>query len=298
MNIIQNKTLIALSFLSLCTMLTACSADDEQTMNTDGRSVRQLSIAEVPLTRATLTDNITTLGATWKADDPVTYLNLTSFTSFTMDYGTLTAASGNATSSFSGEVRCIAEDKVALLYPATTPITSGENRGKFAISLAHQTGLLADMAKDFHYVYGVAEVTSVTETTATATRAEMKPLLAACKFTFKDGSQNPIPVKTLSISYGEDLSAGFPQTYVLLPNADPAQVYVPDNLPPAGTPLSITFDTETIDGIYVALFPISGQTLFFSVTNSNGTYTGTSAATLRAGRFYPAALTLSQITQL
>ena len=298
MNIIQNKTLIALSFLSLCTMLTACSADDEQTMNTDGRSVRQLSIAEVPLTRATLTDNANTLAAAWKAGDHATYLNLSSFTSYTMDFGTLTASSSEATSAFTGEVRCIMGDKVAFLYPATSPIYVGEDRGKFTISLAGQKGTLADMAQRFHYVYGVAEVTSVTGNTATATRAEMKPLLAACKFTFKDGSQNPIPVKTLSISYGEDLSAGFPQTYVLLPNADPAQVYVPDNLPPAGTPLSITFDTETIDGIYVALFPISGQTLFFSVTNSNGTYTGTSAATLRAGRFYPAALTLSQITQL
>lgn len=294
MNIIQNKTLIALSFLSLCTMLTACSADDEQTMNTDGRSVRQLSIAEVPLTRATLTDNANTLAAAWKAGDHATYLNLSNFTSYTMDFGTLTASSSEATSAFTGEVRCIMGDKVAFLYPATSPIYVGEDRGKFTISLAGQKGTLADMAQRFHYVYGVAEVTSVTGNTATATCAEMKSLLAACKFSFKDGSGNPIPVKTLSISYGTDLSEGFPLTYALAPHTDPAQVSVPFNLAPAGTPLSINLDTETTDGVYVALFPISGQTLFFSVTNTAGTYTGTASATLKAGRFYPATIKLEK----
>lgn len=295
MNKMQNITLTALTALCVSAVLSACSNDDGQAIDGDGRNVRQLTIAEVPLSRATLTDNTTTLGAAWKTGDPITYLNLTSFTDITMNYGTLTAASGSATSSFSGEVCCITEDKIALLYPATPPITSVENRGKFSISLAHQTGLLADMAKDFHYVYGVAEVTSVTETTATATRAEMKPLLAACKFTFKDKNDNPIPVGTLSISYGTDLSAGFPQTYVLVPNADPAQVSVPDNLPPTGTPLHITLDTETTDGVYVVLFPINGQVLFFSVTNSAGTYTGTASATLKTGRFYPATIKLNKV---
>lgn len=292
----QNKTLIALSFLSVCGALTACSADDEQTMNTDGRSVRQLTIAEVPLTRATLTDNATTLAAAWKAGDHATYLNLSSFTSYTMDFGTLTASSSEATSAFTGEVRCIMGDKVAFLYPATSPIYVGEDRGKFTISLAGQKGTLADMAQRFHYVYGVAEVTSVTGTTATATRAEMKSLLVACKFTFMDENDNPIPVKTLSISYGTDLSAGFPQTCALTPNVDPAQVSVPENLVPAGTPLSITLDTETEDGVYVALFPINGLTLFFSVHNSTGTgYTGTASATLKAGRFYPATIKLDKV---
>lgn len=290
----QNKTLIALSFLSLCTVLTACSADDEQTMNTDGRSVRQLSIAEVPLTRATLTDNANTLAAAWKAGDHATYLNLSSFTSYTMDFGTLTASSSEATSAFTGEVRCTMGDKVAFLYPATSPITVGEDRGKFTISLAGQKGTLADMAQRFHYVYGVAEVTSVTGTTATATRAEMKSLLVACKFRFRDGSENPIPVKTLSISYGTDLSAGFPQTYDLSPHTDPDQVSVPYNLASAGEPLSFSLDTETTDGVFVALFPISGQTLFFSVTNNAGTYTGTASATLKAGRFYPATIKLEK----
>ena len=294
MNIIQNKTLIALSFLSLCTMLTACSADDEQTMNTDGRSVRQLSIAEVPLTRATLTDNANTLAAAWKAGDHATYLNLSSFTSYTMYYGTLTASSSEATSAFTGEVSCTMGDKVAFLYPATSPIYVGEDRGKFTISLAGQKGTLADMAQRFHYVYGVAEVTSVTENTATATCTQMKSLLVACKFRFRDGSENPIPVKTLSISYGTDLSAGFPQTYHLAPHTDPDQVSVPYNLASAGEPLSFSLDTETTDGVFVALFPISGQTLFFSVTNNAGTYTGTASATLKAGRFYPATIKLEK----
>ena len=112
----------------------------------------------------------------------------------------------------------------------------------------------------------------------------------------RDENDNPIPVKTLSISYGTDLSAGFPQTCALTPNVDPAQVSVPENLVPVGTPLSITLDTETEDGVYVALFPINGLTLFFSVHNSTGTsYTGTASATLKAGRFYPATIKLDKV---
>jgi len=72
-------------------------------------------------------------------------------------------------------------------------------------------------------------------------------------------------------------------------------VSVPDNLPPTGTPLHITLDTETTDGVYVVLFPINGQVLFFSVTNSAGTYTGTVSATLKTGRFYPATIKLNKV---
>ena len=279
-------------------MLTSCSSDEEeeeaQQPMVEERPLCQLTIDEVPLTRATLTDNTNTLGAAWKEGDKATYMNLSRLLSDNMDYGTLTAASSTANSSFTGSVRCQTNDHLMLIYPATEPILTGTDRGKFTISLAGQAGTLADLATRFHYVYGVATVTSVTANQAHATMSGMKSLLAACKFTFKDSSDNPIPVKTLSISYGESLSAGLPQTYALAPNTDPAQVAIPANLPSAGSPLTIDLDAETSDGVYVALFPIDGQRLFFSVTNSAGTYTGTATAKLKAGKFYPANLTLTK----
>lgn len=280
-------------------MLTSCSSDDEeeeaQQPMVEERPLCQLTIDEVPLTRATLTDNTNTLGAAWKEGDKATYMNLSSFSSQNIDYGTLTAASSAASSSFTGGVRCQTNDHLMLIYPATDPILTGTDRGKFTISLAGQAGTLSDLATRFHYVYGVATVHSVTGNQAHATMSGMKSLLAACKFTFKDSSNEPIPVKTLSISYGESLYAGLPQTYALATNTDPAQVYVPANLASAGSPpLTIDLDAETSEGVYVALFPIDGQQLFFSVTNSAGTYTGTATAKLKAGKFYPATLTLTK----
>jgi len=279
-------------------MLTSCSSDDEeeeaQQPMVEERPLCQLTIDEVPLTRATLTDNDKTLGAAWKEGDNATYMNLSSFSSLNIDYGTLTAASSAASSSFTGGVRCQTNDHLMLIYPATDPILTGTDRGKFTISLAGQAGTLADLATRFHYVYGVGTVTSVTGNQAHATISGMKSLLAACKFTFKDGGDHPIPVKTLSISYRESLSAGLPQTYALATNTDPAQVAIPENLSPSGEALSIDLTTQTSEGVYVALFPIDGQQLFFSVTNSAGTYTGTATAKLKAGKFYPATLTLTK----
>ncbi len=169
---------------------TACSSDDDELVeNSNDRKLRQLTIAEVPVTKDTpaskrvqLTDNSSSLDALWTKEDRATYFNVSSFSSVTVDYGKLTAASSTATSMFQGAVNCITGDKVALLYPAKDPVLSGPDRGKFTISLNGQKGTLEDIADNFHYVYGVAEVTSVTEQTATATIDNMQSLLC-----FTDG---------------------------------------------------------------------------------------------------------------
>ena len=200
-----------LLLLSLAAALASCSSDDDgdykspQTENAAGRILRQLTINKVPITRATLTDETSALGAAWNAGDEATYFNVSSFTSTTMDVGTLTAASTSSTSMFNGSVRCKAGDKVALFYPVQdipTQTIEAENkaRGQYTINLAGQDGTLATIAKNFHYVYGVAAVTSVTDNTAKATIDNMQSLLAVCKFTFTDGT-NAIPVKTLTINY-------------------------------------------------------------------------------------------------
>ena len=326
-----------LLLLSLAAALASCSSDDDgdykspQTENADGRILRQLTINEVPITRATLTDKTSALGAAWNAGDEATYFNVSSitratltdetsalgaawnagdeatyfnvssFTSTTMDVGTLTAASTGSTSMFNGSVRCKAGDKVALFYPAQAIPTTGDNRGKFTLSLSGQKGTLTDIAENFHYVYGVAEVTSVTESTAKATIDNMQSLLAVCKFTFTDGT-NTIPVQTLTINYYDNndyypTTIGYPLSATLTPTADVSTLALtyPAQSAWKKDGLSVTLDTETSDGVYVALFPYSPTGyMHFTVTNSSDTYTGTAKAKLKAGKYYPVSLKLTK----
>ena len=287
----------------------ACSSDDDELVeNSNDRKLRQLTIAEVPVTkdapaskRVQLTDNSSSLDALWTKEDRATYFNVSSFSSITVDYGKLSAASSSATSMFQGAVNCMSGDKVALLYPAKDPILSGTDRGKFTISLNGQKGTLEDIADNFHYVYGVAEVTSVTEQTATATIDNMQSLLAVCKFSFTDGSVS-IPVKTLTINFYDNEYAypkGYSLTATFTPTADVSSLALA--LAYAGpetwdeTELSVTLDNETSEGVFVALFPYSPTGyMHFTVTGSSGTYTGMAKASLKAGRYYPATLKLTR----
>ena len=280
--------------------LSSCSSDDEVLVeNNDGRKLRQLTIAEVPVTRATLTDNTSSLGAAWKAGDQATYFNVTSFGTYNMDSGTLTASASASTSAFTGSVRCTTGENVALFYPQQDVPTAGTDRGMFTVNLAGQDGTLATIAENFHYVYGVAEVTSVTESTANATISNMQSLLAVCKFTFTDGT-NAIPVKTLTINYYDNsmsYNMGYPLSAKLTPTADVSTLAL--TYPAQGTwnkevPL-VTLGTETSDGVYVALFPDSPTGyMLFTVTGSSGTYTGTAKAKLNAGKYYPVTLKLTK----
>ena len=282
----------------LCsTTLTSCSSDNDEPENslpaTEGRRVRQLTISEVPLTRATLTDQGTTLGAKWKAGDQATVMDLTP--PIEELYGTFTATTAAETSSFTGSIswEVLVGDRLALIYPAVSLATGN---AAFTVSLKEQKGTLSDVADRYHYIYGVAQVTSVTETTATADISMMKPLLAVAKFTFKDKATNEaIPVKTLTISYGDDLDVGYPQTATVEPkeNLDELELKVKRQDEESWQPLSFSFATETSDGVYVALFPCDKQLIFFSVTNASGTYTGTATATLQAGKYYPVALKMN-----
>ena len=297
--------------LSLSVVFTSCSSDDDEPQNTeqntDGRKLRQLTIAEVPITRAILTDQGSTIGATWKENDETTYFNLSSFTPNNIDRGTLTANSSTSTSSFTGGVVCREADQIALIYPTVSiDETSNETtRGTFTINLSGQAGTLADIAEHFHYVYGVGEVTSVTETTATATISPMKSLLAVCKFTFNDGS-NTIPVKRLSIGYADEVNntlykSGYPLTGTVNPfkKVNEVTTIVPiEDISvtansPSDYPLTFDFSNGTSDVVYAALFPVSGQLLHFTVTNDADTYTGTATATLKAGKFYNVNLKLN-----
>jgi len=278
--------------------LAACSSENEEPKQDDGRKLRQLTIENVALTRATLTDNGSTLGAAWEArDNEATYLNLSSLIAGDLSYGNLTSSSSAEYSTFTGSVYCGGGDKLALIYPTVSPAGVA---GAFTINLSGQTGTLSDIAQRYHYVYGTGTVTSVTDGTATGTIESMKSLLAVCKFTFKDGSGNPVPVKTLKISYGEDLGVGYPLSGSVIPAFNSGEVTATPDAPSEYTPLAINLDSENAAGeVYVALFPCGSSsekvTFYFSVTGSNGTYTGTANAYLIAGRFYPVTITLTKV---
>ena len=284
--------------------LAACSGDDDtatdgsapQTAD-DGVKMRRLTITEAEggaaearqaLTRASLTENDGILTASWTAGDALTYCNLSS-----VDYGNgeapysggLTAASTASTSRFTGDVACSAGDYLAVVYPATT----FEYNDSYTISLTGQDGTLSTLATNYHYVFGKATVTEVTETTANATMGKMKSLLTVCKFSFKDKSTNAvIPIQTLSISYGGTGSdAGtYPQSATVTIGANTEQTDVHATGVASNSPLLLEGSGEAF---YVALLPTTGQRTFnFTVTNTNGTYTGTAKATLTEGEYVEA----------
>lgn len=283
--------------------LAACSGDDDtatdgsapQTAD-DGVKMRRLTITEAEggaaearqtLTRASLTEDDGILTASWTAGDGLTYCNLSR-----VDEGNgkapysggLTAASTAATSQFTGDVYCLANDYLAVVYPATT----FEYNDRYTISLTGQDGTLSKLATNYHYVFGKATVTSVTETTANATMPEMKSLLTVCKFSFKDKSTNAvIPIQTLSISYstGDSNNGKYPQSATVAIGVNTAQDDVHATGADITAPLTITASGQT--EVYVALLPTAAQSIFnFTVSDGNGnTYSGTAKATLAEGEY-------------
>ena len=291
---INTKTGIAwMACLMLGLAIGSCSSDADEPENNDGRKLRQLTITDVPMTRATLTDNGKTLGASWKEGDKATYFNLSSYSLNEMNYGPLTAATAAETSTFTGMVTCKASDYIALVYPENNTPTTGADRGRFTISLVGQKGTLSDIAERYHYLYGVAQVNMKVDDTAVASISYMKPLLAVCKLTFTDTIGNPIPVTTLSICYGEE-EVGYPKSASFTPTQNPDNLSLTTPAQEYWAKLTLNLDTETSDGVYVALLPCDNKQFFFSVTGSNGTYTGTASAKLAAGKYYPVTLKLNK----
>ena len=293
--------------------LTACSGDDDTATNDnapqtadDGVKVRRLTITEVDngaaearqaLTRASLTED-DGLTAKWTANDQLTYCNLSWMQYDGLEYvavsGNLTATTTAATSQFTGNVTCSAGNELAVVYPATT----FETNESYTISLAGQDGTLATLATNFHYVYGRAHVTSVTETTANATMEKMKSLLTVCKFSFvnKEG-EAAIPIQTLTISYGGTGSdvGRYPQsaTVAVIDKEDDSIIKAQDDVHATGAtatePLTVTCTTAQ-EAVYVALLPTAEQRTFrFTVTDGSGnSYTGTAKATLTEGEYVEA----------
>lgn len=296
MNTAVFKTKAAILLLCLFSAFTfvSCSSDDEP--SEESRKARFLTIQDMPITRATFTEVVADgkkrINAAWDAGDYATYFNWSAFAFNNMNFGPLQAAASAPATEFLGSVYCNVNDSLVLFYPQTDPVTqNNEWRGCFSISLSGQKGTLSDIASHYHYIYGAAKVTSVTDNTAEATVASMKSLLALCKFTFTDGA-NPIPVKELTISYDGTNPAFYPLSGYVKPDAHAENVVATPVLP-GTTPLSIILDSETSDGVYVALFPIEDQTILFTVkTGNNVTYTGTATAKLRSGKYYPVELQL------
>lgn len=268
------------------------------TIKVQGDEGQSAKVSPRHIKNATIDDMGTTLSVEWTAGDAASYCNLSRVNTPGEDLiiGTMTAASSGVKSDLNGDVECTADDYLAIVYPAVDMSTStysfGDGvHGKFTISLAGQDGTLSTLATHYHCVYGRAHVESVTGTTATATMDKMQSLLTICKFSFKHKTTNePIPVKTLTISYGGAGSDAnkYPQsasvTVDVLTQNDEAVATAND----VTAPLTITCPTEQSE-VYVALLPeIASRIYQFTVTNTSGTYSGTAEAWLKKGEFVPA----------
>lgn len=289
-------------------LMAACSssATDDVTPTTDGAKLRHLVITQTAdeASRAIITESDATLAASWKSGDRLTYynFNLSEFDAQTGQYvhftGPLTATTTAATSAFEGEVTCTQGDALAVVYPAVdkfSPVSgSSTTKAKYSISLSGQDGTLATLAASFHYVYGVATVTAVTETTATASMGTTTSLLTVCKFSFVDGSGSPIAISSLTISYGGNGSdhGTYPQTATVTCSDTQEAVSVNGDAKSqeeGGKPLTVT-PASTLNAVYVALLPTTNaRTFCFTVTDGSGaTYSGEADAQLTAGEYVPA----------
>ena len=304
----SRKTLLTVWMLGGMVLagLTGCSGDDETTAAPDdGVRVRRVTITESEdaaaarqavtratlndgggVTRATLTDG-DGLTASWTAGDGLTYCNLsrTQSDGSTPYSGPLTAATTARASQFTGDVACRQGDYLAVVYPATTFST---NTG-YSITLSGQDGTLGGLAKRFHHVFGKAQVTEVTDQTATATIGRMKSLLTVCKFSFvdKDGGAE-VPVKSLVIGYGgtgTDANT-YPQSATVAIDVLTAQADVHAAGVASSEALTVTCPTA-LSAVYVALLPTAAERTYrFTVTDGSGnTYKGSAKATLAEGEY-------------
>ena len=255
------------------------------------------------LPQATITENGVVLDALWNAGDKVFYRNLSRNEYIdpqegSVDlYGVLEADKDGSVASFSGDrVWCTEDDQLALIYPALDPSAFTFHdllTAEYTISVAGQDGTLATLAKDFHHIYGIASVVSVTETTANAELAQMKSLMTVCKFSFedKDHPGTSLPITSLQISYGGGglYDGKYPQkgTVSIAQNVSAWDVSVEPNEETLTSPLTITPDGTPTE-VYVALFPQPELSYTFTVTSGANTYTGTAKATLKEGEFVPA----------
>lgn len=278
-------------FCGLALTLAACSGSESDPDFSDSESepatgtprTLQLTITQTE-TRATLTpsgDKLDELAPSWTANDKLTYRNFENNAT-----GPLTATVSATISPFVGSVTCYPGHKLAVVYPAV------EITDTYTITLSEQDGTLETLASKYHYVYGVATVNSVTETTASATMPKMKSLLTACKFSFKDKATNAsIPVKSLKISFNIDGDGGYkgtyPQTATVLLNKDQSNVHA--TAVPGSAPLLVELDEARAE-VYVAMVPTNPEAptprqFYFRVFDGTDYFTGTAKAHLPEGEY-------------
>ena len=309
----MNRNTIFFSLLALMLNVSAgCSGSDDDdakpTVDDNGRRPRLLTVTEeAGETRATLTSENNELTAKWNNGDNVTCCNISLPNN---NNSKLTALSNAEVSQFTGTVTCVSGDNLAIVYPAGDfSFLNSDFTFRYTISLAGQDGTLETLAKNFHYVYGVATVESVTGTTANAAMAKMKSLLTVCKFSFVNkADSSPITVSSLDICYSYDGVGGstdsYPQSATVTASENPDDVHAieapsgavggasPSGAVGGASPLTVRL-TPPADAVYVALLPVgssgSKRTFRFTVTASDGyTYTGKASAWLKEGGYVEA----------
>ena len=264
------------------------------------QAVSHLSSAVRRLPQATITDAGETLDALWSKDDEISFRNISHATYTDPETGAPVSLDGvllaDRTASIASfasndKVWCDVNNQILLVYPkATAPaitVSGDPLRATYTISLTGQDGTLATIANRYHHSYGIATITEVTPTVANAELAEMQNLLTVCKFSFVDKEYpgTPLPITSLSISYGDGTYAGtYPETAtVTVTQGTLCTVTVTPSA--GGYALAISPDGNPKE-VYVALLPEANPTKYFFQLESGGNiYTGTATARLIAGEY-------------
>ena len=270
-------------------------------MSDEGQSTK---VSPRHIKNATIDDMGTTLSAEWTAGDAVSCCNLSTANydvgndEYSPYIGSMTATTTGRRSDLTGDVECIPNDYLAIVYPAANLADESYIEGsapihcKYILSLAGQDGTLERLASTYHYSYGRAHIVSVNGDNAEATMDKMQSLMTVCKFSFveKDHESNgALPITTLKINYGGDGSDA--NTYPQTATVDVTNM-TENSAVQAATATSAEFLTiaaSEATEVYVALMPtIASRTYNFTVTNDNGIYTGTAEAWLKKGEYVPA----------
>lgn len=307
------NTKYSFPLILLLTILCGCSSSDDETLvNNGGRKLRQLTITQVEdsdvtrslsdLTRASITENVAekTLSASWSVGDKLSLCNISDLYGDPYNcVGYLSAQSTAVKSTFTGEILCAKGDDIAVAYPnekiSIKPTTKDVT---FSLNLTGQDGTLESLAKYYHFICGLAKITTVTDNTASAA-IQMKSLLTICKFSFVDENDKPISVKDLYICYHDDYGKF---EYPTSASITVTSMSTFDNLNAEGVIdennkiLSIK-NADGLNEVYVALVPKGQWKYKFVVINVDGTtYEGKATATLKAGKFVFGNLKLTKQT--
>ena len=210
-----------------------------------------------PETRSTMTDNGTTISASWEVGDKVWVNYDDTGENNVVAKGTVTAVDGEGKATITVDLVNPKNSSIIVFgYPYDHWTEAKDVR-------IDQVGTLADINQNHAAVFGSGTLTVVGSEVTLPTSVPMNAELAIWKLNFKDGGTDITnQITSLNISFGPS------DDYMVTPNAQ--------------------------SDIYVALYPVDGGNITITAATASGNYSySNSGVTLDKGKFYRSEVAMS-----